>query len=94
MLVIFLLLQTSVPGRVSADPPPQDVVVVAKRGKCGIAIANRILSSREFADRATDWAKGTPVRVVVPRGSGYRCLAKIMFKLHDKGVTHADFVDR
>ena len=67
---------------------------MARRGKCGVAIADRILSSREFDARAAEWANGTPVRVVVPAGSDYRCLAKIMFRLQDKGVTRADFVTK
>ena len=83
-----------------ATPPAEpatvgeEVVVVATRERCGIAIANRILSSREFDKRSADWARGVPVRVAVPAGADHRCLAKIMFKLADKGVTRAEFVDR
>ena len=68
--------------------------MVANRRKCGIAIANRILSSREFDRRSAEWARGVPIRVLVPARSDYRCLSRIMFKLADRGVTRADFVDR
>lgn len=91
--IASILLQITVPGP-SVVPTPDDVVVVARRGKCGVAIANRLLSSKEFNARAAEWAKGTPVRVLVPASSDYRCLAKIMFKLGDRGVTRAEFVDR
>ncbi|WP_375272838.1 hypothetical protein [Sphingomonas sp.] len=45
-----------------------------------------MLSDAEFNRRAAEWAAGTPVRVVAPRGADYRCLAKIAFRLADRGV--------
>jgi len=90
--VLAGLLQSAAPA--PAEVAGGEVVVVATRGKCGIAIANRILSSAEFSERSAEWARGVPVRVIVPAGSDYRCLARIMFKLADKGVTRAEFIDR
>ncbi|MEG8026113.1 hypothetical protein QP162_20365 [Sphingomonas aurantiaca] len=43
--------------------------------------------------RAAEWAVGRPVRVVVPTDARTKCLAKIMFRLHDNGVARAEFVD-
>lgn len=99
MLFAFLaaLLQAAAPPApppAAVPPAGDDIVVVASRQKCGIAIANRVLSSREFDRRSAEWAAGVPVRVIVPPGSDYRCLSKIMFKLADRGVTRAAFVDR
>ena len=98
MLALFVItLAQAIAPSPSAAPPEiagTEVVVVANRKKCGIAIANRVLSSKEFEQRSAEWARGVPVRVVVPAGSDYRCLSRIMFKLADKGVTRAEFVDR
>lgn len=75
-------------------PAEDEIVVRASRRKCEMAIADRILSDAEFKARAAEWAAGKPVRVIVPNGTDYKCLAKIMFRLNDHGVTHAAFVDR
>jgi hypothetical protein len=88
-----------------AEPPPAappasageeaEIVVRAVRGKCRIELDRRNLSDREFSARAGEWASlGTPVRVIAPRGADYECLAKIAFKLNDKGVRLIHFVDR
>jgi hypothetical protein len=97
LLLLALALQApalprdTLPG---TEAPQDEVVVVATRTRCGLSIANRILSSKEFNQRSADWARGASVRVAVPAGSDYRCLSKIMFRLADKGVTRAVFVDR
>jgi hypothetical protein len=75
------------------DTAPVEVVVVAKRRKCDTSVAGRVLSDREFSRRAAEWAAGTPVRVVVPTRADIRCLAKITFRLADKGVRNVEFVD-
>lgn len=74
----------------------QEIVVTATRkGKCRIQRANQILSDREFARNAGEWASlGTPVRVVTPTRADYKCLAKIVFRLGDHGVRLIHFVDR
>ncbi len=89
MLALALLLQT-------AAPPPlatgEEVVVVARRGKCSVRVADRILSDREFMARAAEWAAGTPVRVRVADRSDYQCMARIVFKLSERGVRNVEFV--
>ena len=94
-MLLAALLQAAAPAPVPpSNGGADDIVVVANRKKCGIAIADRILSGREFDRRAAEWARGVPVRVIVPVGSDYRCLSRIMFKLADKGVTRANFPER
>lgn len=90
MILAFLLLQLAA---APAEPPVADIVVVARRQKCDVSIASRLISDREFRARAREWATGTIVRVHAPARSSYQCLAKIMFKLGDYGVTRAEFVD-
>lgn len=77
-----LLLQAAEPG---------EVVVTARKRKCEIAIADRIVKDKEFRARAAEWAGGTPVRVVIANGASYKCLAKIVFKLNDYGVRRVTF---
>jgi hypothetical protein len=66
---------------------------VARRRRCEIKIAERIVNDGEFRRRAAEWAAGRPVRVVVRPGESYRCMARIMFRLGDHGVRNAEFVD-
>ena len=87
-LIAVALLQTATVGA-QAD----DVVVVAQRKKCSLQIAKRMLSDREFNARAAEWAAGKPVRIVMDETTGYRCMAKVLFRLGDRGVTNAEFVD-
>jgi len=96
ILAIAALLAEPAPA-----PPPHaadeepEIVVRAVRGKCRIELAARSISDREFSARAGEWASlGTPVRVIAPRGADYTCLAKIAFKLNEKGVRLIHFVDR
>ena len=77
----------------SNAPQPNDIVVRAVRHKCQIEIANRILSDPEFNARAKEWAQGVPVRVIAPAHADYKCLAKIAFRLNDKGVRLIYFID-
>lgn len=72
---------------------PGEIVVVAKPQKCDLAIGGRTMRDANFKRHAGEWAAGRPVRVVVPHAARTQCLAKIMFKLHDRGVTRAEFVD-
>lgn len=85
----------------AAAPPPEapaeqgdEIVVTAVREKCRVMLADRILSDREFSQRAKLWAQGRPVRVVSPAGANYKCLAKIAFRLQARGVRLIQFVDR
>lgn len=95
-MVAFLLLSMLVAQQAQqADPAAEgDVIVVTgKKGKCRASIADRIVSDAEFHRRAEEWKAGKPVRVVVPSSSDYQCMAKIMFRLNDHGVTNATFVN-
>ena len=69
------------------------IVVTASRRKCSVRLADKLLSDPEFSAHAAEWAAGRPVRVYAPRASDTACLAKIMFKLSEKGVRVAHFVD-
>lgn len=75
------------------DKIPREIVVVAKSRKCTLSSEGRTLRNADFKLYAAEWAAGRLVRIVVPRAARTRCLAKIMFKLHDHGVTQAEFVD-
>jgi len=75
------------------DAVASEVVVVAKSRKCDLAIGGRTMRDADFKRHAAEWAAGRPVRIVVPHAARTQCLAKIMFKLHDRGVTQAEFVD-
>lgn len=83
MILLFALLQAT----------PADIVVRAHKRRCDVSEANRILSSREFDARAAEWATGVPVRVHAPDGASRKCLARIFFKLADRGVQRAEFVE-
>lgn len=78
----------------TADMPGDEVVVTAGKRRCDLSIADRLISDREFRDRAREWAAGRPVRIVVPDGASYRCQARIVFRLGKYGVHRAVFVTR
>lgn len=86
LLVAFMLI-------LSDDGIPGEIVVVAKPRKCNLSSGGRPIRDSDFKRYATEWAAGRPVNVVVPQAARTRCLAKIMFKLHDHGVTRAEFID-
>lgn len=80
---LTLLLQIDgATGQAIAD----EILVVAKPSKCDLSVAGRTMRSPEFKARAAEWAAGRPVRVVVPTDARTRCLAKIMYRLHDNGM--------
>lgn len=81
-----MLIAAAQAGPPPVSPDPAEVVVVARSRRCDVSVADRVLSDAEFNRRAAEWAAGTPVRVVAPRGADYRCLAKIAFRLADRGV--------
>ena len=87
MILLVLLLQ------VAPAPQVADVVVTARKRHCDVSVAHRILSDKEFDTRAAEWAAGVPVRVHAPDGASRKCLARIFFKLADRGVIRAEFVE-
>jgi hypothetical protein len=72
---------------------PDEIVVTATKWKCQYRMASRILSDRALDERARIWALGKPVRIVTPAAADRKCLAKIAFRLADKGVRLIEFVD-
>ena len=91
MIALALLLAQATP------PPPDvtgdDIVVVAAKQKCRLRFAERDLSDGEFRRRAAEWAAGKPVRVIARRSEDIKCLAKIAFRLADRGVKLIQFVE-
>jgi len=86
LLVAALLLQQ--------QPSDGDTIVVTgSRRKCSVRLADKPLSDPEFAAHAAEWAAGRPVRVYAPATSDTECLARIMFKLSERGVRVVHFVD-
>lgn len=91
MLIAAALLLAGQVGA-TVEPVPVDVVVTARKRRCDVSIANRVISDAEFKARAAEWAAGVPVRVVAPASADYKCLAKIAFRLADHGVTRITFL--
>jgi len=92
-VIAAILLAFIVTPAQANEPQADDIVVRAVRHKCEVRIADRILSDPEFNAHAKEWAQGKPVRVVAPAHADYKCLAKIAFRLNDKGVRRIYFVD-
>ncbi|HEX8556029.1 MAG TPA: hypothetical protein VF695_15080 [Sphingomonas sp.] len=82
MLIAAILLQAAA----------GDVVVVA-RNSCDLSVAGKAVRGKALDRYAAEWRAGRPVRIMVPAALRTRCLAKVMFRLHDRGVTRADFID-
>jgi biopolymer transport protein ExbD len=89
MMAILLLMAASA----TDAPQATDIVIVAKKRKCRVQLGNALLSDRELDAYAAQWMKGETVKIHVPSNASYECLAKIMFRLNDRGVTRAQFVD-
>jgi hypothetical protein len=79
---------------VAQKAPIDEITVVAKKRRCDLSVAGRIIADPEFRARLSEWRVGRPVRVLVPASARMTCLAKIMFRLADHGVTQAEFVDQ
>lgn len=73
--------------------PATDIVVVARKRKCRVQLKGALLSNHELDAYAAQWARGELVKLHVPSSASYKCLAEIMFKLGDRGVNRAEFVD-
>ena len=92
MLIAATLMAAMAPQ--PAPPPAEadEIVVTAVRRKCHVSLADRVLSDSEFSAHAEEWAKGKPVRVAAPDSASYKCLAKIAFRLAERGVRLIEFV--
>ena len=77
----------------TAAAAPTIVVTGARPRRCRVRLADRSLSDRQLAAHAREWAAlGTPVSVVHSPGAHYRCLARIAFRLQDRGVRLTHYV--
>ena len=95
MILLGLLLATQATAAPPARAPETIVVTGTRRGKCRIELARRALSDRQFDDHAGEWARlGRAIRVVHPVRTDHLCLAKIAFRLHDRGVRVFHFVEQ
>jgi len=97
MRAALFLLALSPAQQPAAAPAeePQIVVTGYHPGKCRMWLADRALSERQFTVHAGIWAQlGLAVRVVHPAGTHYRCLARIAFRLNDRGVRLFHFVEQ
>ncbi|HYG30451.1 MAG TPA: hypothetical protein VD887_09570 [Allosphingosinicella sp.] len=93
-LLLLSALQAQPAAPPQAEEGPAIVVTGTRRGRCRVRLAARTLSDRELAAHAREWAAlGRPVRVIRPAGADYRCLARIAFRLQDRGVRLIHFVD-
>jgi hypothetical protein len=77
----------------AAASAPTIVVTGARPGRCRARLADRSLTDRQLAAHAREWAAlGTPVSVVHSPGAHYLCLARIAFRLQDRGVRLTHYV--
>lgn len=74
-------------------PASDEITVTARRKRCNLSIAGRIVNDPEFRARAGQWRSGHPIRIRMASNARIQCLAKIMFRLADHGVTRAEFID-
>jgi len=84
MLILAILLQ--------AAEASEEVVVVGRRS-CDLSIAGRAISDKALDRYAAEWRAGRGVTILVPAELRTKCLAKVMFRLQDRGVTQAEFLD-
>ncbi len=95
MLILFLAALASPPAAAPTEEPATIVVTGSRRGKCRMRLADRALSERQFEAHAGEWARlGRAIRVVHPARTDHLCLARIAFRLHDRGVRVFHFVEQ
>lgn len=95
MILLGLFLAAQAPAAATARTPETIVVTGTRRGKCLMRLADRALSERQFDAHAGEWARlGQAIRVVHPARTDHLCLARIAFRLHDRGVRVFHFVEQ
>ncbi|TKD52839.1 hypothetical protein [Sphingomonas baiyangensis] len=90
-MLAFVLLALALPQQ--AEPTAEEIVVTARKGSCRTQWRGGALSGRQLDALAGDWAAGIPVQVRAQRRADYKCLAKVAFRLADRGVTRVTFID-
>ena len=88
----LLALALALPMQEAPLAEGEEIVVIGKRQTCEAFLGGEALSERELARHAKRWREGVPVRIRAPSQSDYHCLAKIAFKLNDKGVRLIEFI--
>lgn len=93
------------PAVIEPQPQPQQsaaaegeeiaIVVTGKReGGCRVRFADRMLTKRQLAQKAREWAAaGITLRLVRPAGADYRCLSKIVWDLGQYGMRKFLFLE-
>jgi hypothetical protein len=97
MLTLFITALAAQPAAAPLPVPEPETIVVTgtRRGKCRIRLADRALSDRQFEAHAGAWARlGRAIRVVHPARTDHLCLARIAFRLNDRGVRVFHFVEQ
>jgi len=96
-LVLLALGQALLPppaAAFGADEAVDEIVVTAiDKKKCRVRFADRDMNDAELKRRSDEWAAGRPLRVIARASTDIKCLAKIAFKLADRGVTRIQFVE-
>lgn len=92
MAMIAILIAAALQAA-AATPASEEIVVTAARKDCRASWRGKALSRAELDRQAANWTSGIPVRVIAPDWADYRCLTKIVLRLHDRGVTQVEFVD-
>jgi hypothetical protein len=93
MLSLLLALQAA-PASAPATPPAPEIVVTARHDKCFVQMGQHPVTDRQLETLGQNWALGTPVRVIEPRGASIRCEFQIMKALAAHGNHVAQFVAR
>jgi hypothetical protein len=90
--LLFALLAAPTPA--PAEPAPPEIVVTAKHDKCFVEMGQHPVSDQQLETLSQNWALGTPVRVIEPRGASLKCEFQIMKSLAAHGNHVAQFVAR
>jgi len=90
--LLFALLAAPAPA--PAEPATPEIVVTAKHDKCFVEMGQHPVSDQQLKTLSQNWALGTPVRVIEPRGASLKCEFQIMKSLAAHGNHVAQFVAR
>lgn len=95
MLILLAAALSAQPAVSAAPPEPTTIVVTGTRRKCRMRLADRALSDRQFEAHVGEWARlGRAIRIAHPARTDHLCLARIAFRLHDRGVRVFHFVEQ
>ena len=90
---VLLALSQALPAAPPQEPVDEIVVTAIDKKKCRVRFADRDMNDAELRRRSEEWAAGKPLRVVARASTDIKCLAKIAFKLADRGVTRIQFIE-